>query len=311
MRVNKRSYILAGAIYIALLILSLISSAYAELVYSILFLMVLAQSLNLVFGFAGLVNLGHAAFVGMGAYTFAILVSQGFNPYIAIFVGGLSSCALALIIGFVVFRVRELFFPIATAILATAIPYFIIGTGVAGGYYGITLYLYVGLMYNPYILLFILFALSIIITFITFRWSVSPFGYALKALREDYDAAQTAGVNIFRCRLVAFILCAFFPGVVGGIMGFKTFWVTPSGAFNMMYSGESILVTLLGGSGSVFGPVIGSLIYEVLKDILMRYAPGFQMLIFSFLVIIIVLFAPEGVVGYLRGKVKRIGKILV
>lgn len=311
MKINKGSYALAGLIYAVLFALSAISSAYAELVYSILFLMVLAQSLNIVFGFAGLVNLGHAAFVGMGAYTFALLVSQGFNPYIAIFLGGFSSCALAFIIGLIVFRVKELFFPIATVIFATAIPYFIIGTGVAGGYYGITLYLHVGSVYNPYLLLFILFVLSIIITLITFRMAISPFGYALKALREDYDAAETTGVNAFRCRLIAFILCAFFPGVVGGIMSFKTFWVTPSGAFNIMYSVESILVTLLGGSGSVFGPVIGSLLYEILKDVLMRYAPGFQMLIFSLLVIVIVLFAPEGLIGYLRGKIRRIGKILI
>jgi len=310
MKVNKNSHILAGVIYAILVVFSLISSAYAELIYSILFLMVLAQSLNIVFGFAGLVNLGHAAFVGIGAYTFAILSSQGFNPYIAIFLGGFSSCALAFVIGFIVFRVKEIFFPIATAILVTAIPYFIIGTGVAGGYYGITLYLYVGSVYNPYILLFILLVLSIIITLITFRMTVSPFGYALKALREDYDAAETTGVNAFRCRLIAFVLCAFFPGVAGGLMAFKTFWVTPSGAFNMMYSGEAILVTLLGGSGSVFGPIIGSLIYEILKDVLMRNVPGFQMLIFSLLVIVIVLFAPEGVVGYIKDRSKRVSKIL-
>ncbi|MEM2648198.1 MAG: branched-chain amino acid ABC transporter permease, partial [Candidatus Bathyarchaeia archaeon] len=124
------------------------------------------------------------------------------------------------------------------------------------------------------------------------------------------DAAETAGVNAFRCRLIAFVLCAFFPGVGGGLMAFKTFWVTPSGAFNMMYSGESILVTLLGGPGSVFGPIIGSLVYEILKDVLMRYAPGFQMLIFSLLVIVMVLFAPEGVVGYIKDRSKRVSKIL-
>jgi branched-chain amino acid transport system permease protein len=311
METRKKSlYILAG-LYVFLIILPFVSSAYAELVHNIMFLMVISQALNIVFGFAGLVNLGQVAFIGIGAYVFAVSVCGGLNPYVSIMLGGVSAFLSALPLGVVLLRFKGGLFALGTIILTSAAPYFITGTGIAGGYYGIILYRYLGLMFNAYVLVYILMVISIIITILTFNMTRSPFGYSLKALREDHDAALTTGVNTFRTKLIAFCVSAIFPGIAGGILAFKTFWVTPSGSFNMLWNIEAILTVLLGGRGSVMGPILGALIYQFLKDLLMRVAPGFQVLIFGFLVIIMVLFAPQGVVGFLREKIKRLRKILI
>jgi branched-chain amino acid transport system permease protein len=125
-------------IYAFLIILSSISGASLELVYSIAFLMVLSQSLNIALGFSGLVNLGIIAFSGVGAYTFAVLVYQNLNPYLSMLVGGFTSVIIALLIGVVVLRLKGPFFAIGTLTLMFAAKYFIIGTGIAGGSYGLT-----------------------------------------------------------------------------------------------------------------------------------------------------------------------------
>ncbi|MEM3550359.1 MAG: branched-chain amino acid ABC transporter permease [Candidatus Bathyarchaeia archaeon] len=311
MEKRKETLFILIGIYVLLIICLCVSSAYAELVHNIMFLMVISQALNIVFGFAGLVNLGQVAFIGIGAYVFAVSVCGGLNPYISMILGGLSAVLSALLLGVVVLRFKGGLFALGTIILTSATPYLITGTGIAGGYYGITLYKYVGSMYNAYLLVGILIVVSVIITILTLNMTRSPFGYSLKALREDHDAALTAGINTFRSKLIAFCLSAIFPGIAGGVLAFKTFWVTPSGSFNMLWNIEAILAVLLGGRGSVIGPIVGALIYQLLKDLLMRIAPGFQVLIFGFLVIVMVLFAPEGVVGFLRDKVKRLRNVLV
>lgn len=298
-------------IYILLIASSLISKAYLEIVYYILFLMVISQSLNIIMGFGGLYNFGHAVFIGIGAYMFALLVVQGLNPYLSMIIGGIVSSIVAFLIGIVVLRLRGPFFAICTLCTVPAVRYLIIGGKIAGGAAGITLFRYLGEAYNPYVLTYILLLLSIAATVLTLKLSISPLGYSLKALREDHDAAETSGVNTTRCKVIAFILSALFPGIAGGVVAFKIFWVMPETVIDLSWSIEAILIVLLGGSGTAIGPIIGAVIYEMLKDLLMRYFPGLQLLIFGLLVVAIISIAPEGIIGLLRSRFKRLRDFLI
>ena len=298
-------------IYFILIALSLISTAYLEIVYYTLFLMVISQSLNILMGFGGLYNFGHAVFIGIGAYVFALLVVQGLSPYVSMIIGGVASSFVAFLIGMLTLRLRGPYFAICTLCLVPAFKYLIVGGKIAGGAAGIVLLRHLIEAYNPYILTYILLLLSVIITLLTLKMSTSSLGYSLKALREDHDAALTSGVDATRCRVIAFILSALFPGIAGGIVAFKIFWVMPETVIDLTWSIEAILIVLLGGSGTVMGPILGALVYEALKDLLMRYFPGLQLLIFGLLVVILISMAPEGITGLLSNRFKRLKGFLI
>lgn len=310
MKLNASLLVLAF-FYMLLIILSVSSETNAQLAHNILFLLVISASLNIVLGFAGLPNLGQVGFLGIGAYTFGVLVSQGLNPYISMILGGVFSSVISLFLGIVVLRFKGPFFVCGTIVLATAMPNLINATGFAGGSHGLSIYIYLTRTYDVGTLICILLVLSIIINIITFKLLRSKFGYSLMSIREDEEAARTLGVNTFKTKLTAFAISAFFPGIAGGVMALRLFLITPSNAFNIMWTIEAILTTLLGGGGSMLGPVIGVFIYQILKDFLMRFLPGLQLLIFSFLVILIILFAPEGLVGTLRNKFKKLENFII
>jgi len=310
--IKNYAYISIIGIYVILILVSMISPYTLEIVYYTLLLMILAQSLNIIMGFAGLYNFGHAAFVGIGAYTFAILVVKGVDPYLSMIIGGLVASFTAFLLGLVVLRLKGPFFAISTLGILEAIRYFIIGTPkITGGAAGFTLFKYLGTSYNPYILVYILLILSVVTTIFLIILSHSSLGYSLKALREDHDAAEASGVNTTRCKIIAFILSAFFPGVAGGVIAFKTFWVMPETIFDISYSIEAILTVLLGGSGTIIGPIIGAMIYNISKSLFMSYFPGFQLIVFGILTIIIILIAPEGVIGLLNNRFKKVRRFLI
>jgi branched-chain amino acid transport system permease protein len=296
--------------YAFLAILALISKAYADVVFYILLVSVVSQSLNIIFGIAGLVSLGQVVFLGIGMYTFTFLTSQGFNPCLSVIAGGFASLIFAAVVGAVLLRLRGIFFACATLILSVAVPYFIIGTGIVGGYAGVNIYKYISSFYNIHVLVFSLLMICLFTTILTIKILESPFGYSLRALKADHDAAETTGINTFRQKMLALGLSAMLTGIAGGILAIKQAYILPLVAFDPLYSIEAILVVLLGGPGTVMGPVLGAFIYEMLRDILMRFAPGFQAFIYGILVIAIILRAPEGIVGLLK-KNKKLQKILV
>lgn len=303
--VNPR-VISISALYAILILLSLFHRSLAELVFLILITCILSQSLNIIMGLAGLVSLGQAFFFGTGVYMFTYLVINEVNPYLSIIFGGLISAVFALALGLVLLRLRGVYFACGTLVITLAAPYFISGTGIVGGFAGLNIYKYISPFYNIYICLFSLLATSVIMSILTIKLLRSPFGYSLKAIKDDHDAAETLGINTFRQKTIAFCISALFSGVAGAIWAFKQAYILPSIAFNPLRSIEAILTMLVGGAGTVTGPILGTIIYEAFRDAVMRIAPGLQVLIFGILVIIIVLMAPEGLIGLLRKRFKSI-----
>jgi branched-chain amino acid transport system permease protein len=296
--------------YAILFIYSLTSGVAKELTYSILLTLINAQALNLALGYSGLINLGQAGFLGIGAYAFYTVVSLlHINPYIAVILSSLITLAIAVSVGYFTARFRGFLFVFGTLVFAAGVPYLIMGLDILGGAEGILTFKDLGPFYNFDVILSILFLTSLFTTILTFIIVGSRLGYSLKAIRDNEDAAATSGVNVLKSKLIVFAISAFILGVAGGLRLFKVNYLAPSTAFSMAFTIEALVVILTGGPGSLIGPLIGTFVYQILKDVLMRLAPGLQLFVFGAIVVIMGLSAPEGFAGILKKKIKSLHNV--
>ena len=160
----------------------------------------------------------------------------------------------------------------------------------------------------------IVLIIAALAAFVTLVYMRSKIGYALTALREDEDAAKVMGINVTKFKIIAFITSACFAGSLGAASwALKTPYVFPPEVFEIHYTIEAIIIVLLGGGGTLMGPVVGGLIYGISKYYLSIFIPGFQLLIFAPIIIIMIVLFPEGVVGMLRDRTKNtiFGKFII
>jgi len=151
-----------------------------------------------------------------------------------------------------------------------------------------------------------MFAIALLAAVLTLIYMRNKVGYALTALREDEDAAKVMGINVTKYKIIAFITSAVFAGLLGAAAwALKTPYVFPPEVFEIHYTVEAIIIVLLGGAGTLLGPVVGGLVYGVSKYWLAIIMPGFQLLIFAPIIIVIIVLFPEGIVGMLKSRVKN------
>jgi ABC-type branched-subunit amino acid transport system ATPase component/ABC-type branched-subunit amino acid transport system permease subunit len=260
-----------------------------------------AVGLNIITGYAGYISLGQGAFVGLGAYTVGICVTDiGGSPWVWVPVAGLLSGAIAALLGVVAMRARGHAFVILTIaflflvqLLATNWDELTNGTG------GITLPLptwSVDYQFWPfYYALMGLLAVSLLVSWWIRR---NKFGMGLIAIREDEDKAATVGVSTPTYKILAFAASAVFVGMAGGIYGYYIAFIDPLGMFNILLSVQIILSLLLGGRATLWGPVLGAFIIEWLNETSNNEFGGgnARLLIFGGLLALVVLFLPQGII---------------
>ena len=157
-----------------------------------------------------------------------------------------------------------------------------------------------------------MFGLTLLVLVVSYLVKFSRFGLGLMVIREDEDAAMVMGVHTPWTKTWAFVLSAFFPGIVGALFFFKNGNVEPGDAFRLQMSIETIVMVMLGGQGTVLGPLVGSAAYERLRGYLLT-SPLFKNLHLAFaglLLLIIILFVPAGLIGWLRGRFPRLRRVL-
>jgi len=148
--------------------------------------------------------------------------------------------------------------------------------------------------------------IAVLAAIVTLLYMRNKIGYALMALREDEDAAKVMGIHVTQYKIIAFMTSACFAGLIGASSwALKTPYVFPPEVFDIHYTIEAIIIVLLGGAGTLLGPIFGGLIYGLSKYYLSVYLSGFQLLIFAPIIIIIIILFPEGVIGVLKNKTKR------
>jgi branched-chain amino acid transport system permease protein len=320
-------------VYAAYLILFLIGNNVAgvwQLVAMLLFYCALGQAFNIFLGMTGYVDFGYVAFMGVGTYGMALSISRladTLQSGVVIIVIGfllalLMSSLLSVAVGAVALRLRGAYFAIATIGVNEGFRFLIEGARLWNGSEGIIFTAQLNKILGREaasvlstfwadVMVLIIAALA---AFVTLFYMRSKIGYALTALREDEDAAKVMGINVTKFKIIAFITSAGFAGLVGASSwALKTPYVFPPEVFEIHYTVEAIIIVLLGGAGTLLGPVFGGLIYGLSKYYLAIFLPGFQLLIFAPIIILIIVMFPEGVVGMLKSRLKytALGKFII
>lgn len=289
-----------------------------ENMFTLLMFVGLASSLNILMGYTGYVSFGHIVFFGLGGYTgFYLISQQGWSLYAAALAGGLLSAGLAGLLGLAILRLRGAYFALATIGINEAARAFVNNFGPFGGPTGMSINFSVYRAYGgPAQALWTTFILMWVVTLavlvVSHAAKHSRFGLGLMAVREDEDAALILGVNTPRVKTLAFIISAFFPGIIGTLFLFKNGNVEPGDAFRLQMSIETLVMIMLGGQGTVLGPVLGALTYQQLRTYLLT-SPIFKNLHLAFAglaLLLIVLFIPAGIIGWLRARFPILRKVL-
>jgi branched-chain amino acid transport system permease protein len=255
---------------------------------------ILAQSWNLIGGYTGQVNLGIVAFFGISTMVTHFLWKAGTPIYLAMLAGSVSSVLLAALIGLPTLRLRGMYFAVGTLALAQAAQT-IVGNiftrtvSMPGSFsttYSLTPRYYVGL---------VLVVISMVVVDYVTR---SKVGLAMLAIRDDEQAAQVTGVKIFKYKVIALLTSAVLAGLAGGLYAYVrlSFWQI-SMVFSPSWTFDAVLSVVIGGAGTLFGPVIGSIFLVVLSEIFANTLGQAHLIIFGFLFILVVLFLPQGLIG--------------
>lgn len=293
--------------------------AYArEVAFTILMSVGLASSLNILLGYTGYVSFGHIVFFGLGGYVGFYLLSAHHLPlYVAVLAGALSAGLLAFLLGKAILRLRGAYFALATLGVNEAARSFIKNFDLFGGPIGMSLKFKVYKAYGgPSQALWItyaaLVALTMVIILVSFLVKTSRFGLGLLAIRENEDAAEVMGIVAPSAKTWAYVLSAIFPGMIGVLFFFKNGNIEPGDAFRLHQSIEMIVMVMLGGYGTVLGPLVGSAVYQRLRGLLLvsTLFKNIQLAVAGGFLLVIILFMPAGVVGWLRGRFPRLRRVL-
>jgi branched-chain amino acid transport system permease protein len=260
----------------------------------------LASSWNILGGFAGQTNLGHAAFFGIGSLLTRFLWLGGWSLIPSLLVGGLVAVSFALLIGFPAFRLRGVYFAIGTLALAQVL-YIVVGNTASeiSSLPAESLATY-QLVPRYYLVL----GLAILTVGTAFILRKSRRGLGIMAVREQEDAAESLGVNALRHKLLALSLSAFLAGLTGGAFAFYHVGYYPQLPFAPEWTFDAVMMTYIGGVGTVVGPVIGAVFFVVVREILALKVADMHLIVFGVLFILIVLFLPGGLVDA-WSKVRR------
>jgi ABC-type branched-subunit amino acid transport system ATPase component/ABC-type branched-subunit amino acid transport system permease subunit len=300
---RQRWAILAFAVAILVLSFLILKSAYYQLVLTqVLLWAVLSLGWNLLSGYSGYFSFGHAAFWGLGAYTVALgMLYLDLTPWISIPFAAVVGAVAGAIIGYPTFRLRGHYF--ALAMLAYPLA---------------TLYVFQWLGYQELALpmkreapllymqfedqrLYVVLALGLLVAalLISLKVENSRFGMALLAIKQNEPAAEAAGINTWRWKMLALMLSGAISAIAGGLYGVVMLVVTPEAVFGMLVSAQALILSLFGGVGSLWGPVIGAMVLvplaEGLNAELGDVLPGIQGVVYGIAIIAIILLAPEGI----------------
>ena len=318
----KRLYLLLAAVFVILVLLPLVLDNYALGIFIMIFFWAyVGQSWNVLTGYTGHISLGHALYIGIGAYATTFLAQTvGLTPWIGMFVAGFIAVAIALFLGFLGFRfgLRGVYFVIMTIAFAELTRLAVSHIEALGSFTGIFLdfnpsfynFQFRGNIPYYYIALGFMVASLIVVRLI----EVSKVGRFIVAIREDEEAAQALGVNTFKYNMIAIAISAFMTSLAGAFYANYIFYLHPNTLFGMSMSIELILRPIVGGLGTLFGPFIGSIILTPLSEISRAYfakggLEGLHLILYGILAILVVLFMPKGIIVYVKKLLNPIIKI--
>lgn len=283
------------------------SEFWLNLVIMTLYAALLGQAWNILGGFGGQFSFGHAAYFGTGAYTVAVLqVQLGINPWLGLVAGGLMAMVVAAIIGFSTFRygLRGSYFALVTLAFAEVLRILSNSVDFTGAGVGILIPLDQGAANFQFASKQGFFWIIWLMTLAAFAvvWWIgnSRFGAQLMAVRDNEDAARALGVSAFRVKMGAIMLSGLFSGLAGVFYAQYFLYLDPYIAYGPAISIESLLVPIIGGMGTLFGPLLGAVGLHVLSELtreLIGDVPGISLVLYGIVLVVMVLFMPRGLAG--------------
>lgn len=271
-----------------------------QVLFRITLFAALGLAWNLVGGYAGQLSLGHVAFFGVGAYGLALFTQLGIPIWISLVLAAIVATLFAALIGIIAFRLRGPYFTLATIAFGEVLRLTATNLNVTGGAIGLTM---PGLFHGRtfwrqfYLASVALAALA----FLTNLWvSRSRFGYYLMAIREDEDTASAVGINTTRCKLQSLLLSAFLTALAGALYASAFQFIVPDSVLTLEISIQIAIITMLGGAGTLLGPIVGAALLLTAQEVFKNQFKESHLLIYGILIVIVVLFVPEGIVGGLQ-----------
>jgi len=279
----------------------------------------LSSAWNLLSGYTGSLSLGHAAFFGVGAYTSTILLIEfQVTPWIGMFVGAIMCVILALIIGLPSFRLKGPFFTLSSIAIAEILRIVAINwREVTNGSMGLRISFSEGpsnmVFSNSQTYIYLMLAYAFIVFITVYFIDKSKMGLYLKAVREEEDAATSIGINANRYKMISFIISALLTGIGGSLFVQFTLFAEPSSVFDINLSILIALAAILGGIGTLYGPVVGAIIIIPLSEILKSSLgasgfPGLHLVIYGVVLIVVIRWMPKGLYPTISSLIKNRNK---
>lgn len=295
MEYSKKGIVISGIIILLLILFPVVAATEHTLnLFILLFVtIILAQSWNILGGYTGQISLGNAAFFGTGALSFHFLAWGGGLPfYVALPAGGISAVILASFIGIPALRLRGVYFAIGTLALAEALRITV------NNLFPLTVYIPTAHIVT-YTLLpryYLALMVAVITQGLAYCMIKSKIGLAVMAIRDDEEGADTVGVHLFKYKFVALVFSSFFSGLAGGIFTYYQTSVVPTFLFSPHWTFEPLVAASVGGSGTLLGPVIGSVFLIILTEVFALNLGKLYLIIFGAIFIFVVLFFPGGLI---------------
>jgi branched-chain amino acid transport system permease protein len=268
-------------------------------------LLALAQMWNLMAGYAGMVSVGQQAWIGLGGYALIVLADDlGINVFVAVLLGGVVAALLALPTAQLIFRLRAGYFAIGTWVVAEVFRLLVASStdwlrGGSGRTLAAAGLLERGFRENLTFWLAVMIGLgSVALVYYLMR---SRTGLGLTAIRDSEMAAGSLGINTYRIKLLVYVICAFYTGVVGGLIYLNVLRITPEASFTVQWTAFMIFIVVIGGLGTVEGPIIGAVIFFIIREYLSSFGE-WSFILLGVVAIVMMLFAPQGVWGLLQQR---------
>jgi branched-chain amino acid transport system permease protein len=303
----SRSQSIAFAIMVALIVVSP-AVLYPVFLMKVLCFALFACAFNLLIGYVGLLSFGHAAFFGMGSYVTAWTIKHwGITAEVAILLGGATGAALGLVLGWLAIRRQGIYFAMITLALAQMVYFFCLQAPFTGGEDGIQQVprgeLFGIISLDADMTIYWLVAVIFLAGFLLIHRIVhSPFGQVLKAIRENEPRATSLGYRTDDYKLIAFVLSTFLAGIAGGTKAL-VFGIATLTDVHYSMSGEVVLMTLLGGLGTIFGPVMGALVVTAMENYLAQFG-AWVTVTQGVIFMLCVLAFRRGIMGEVGGKLR-------
>ena len=265
--------------------------------------LIMANMWNMLAGYSGLVFLGPAAFIGLAGYTMTIMTWLEIPFWVGMIAGAVIAALFAIIVSIPAFRMKGIYFAIGTLVVPEVLRYIFMmwkpvggpldGAGRGYSVHGVT-------DVSRAEIYWISLALAVVSIFLIRYILRSKLGNGLAAIRDNDKTAASCGINVFKLKLYSFVIAAFVTGLAGAIFYVYQGSIQPSGAFSVQWLVTIMLAAVIGGEGTEEGPVVGTAIVVFLYFLLARYAE-ISLIIQGVILVIIMLLAPQGIMGYLRG----------